>query len=316
MRFAKYHGTGNDFVMVEDLHDALRIGPAAIRALCDRHRGVGADGLIRIAPADRADFFMDYSNADGEPAEMCGNGIRCLAKFVYDRGLTTASEIDVLTRAGIKHLVLATEAGEVREVTVDMGPPALEREAIPMTGDPAGRFVGERLEVDGRAYTATAVSMGNPHCVLFLDPGDDLAGLAVPRIGRMVEHRPEFPNGTNVEFVRVRDGVVELRVWERGSGETMACGTGACASVVACSLAGLTGREAPVDFPGGRLGVAWRRDGRVYLTGPAVCVFEGDVDPAWLAAAEGRSPFPGTPEGGAAGDDSVPDPVVREAAAG
>src|SRR5438105_4645129 len=241
VRFAKYHGTGNDFVMVEDLQDALRLGPAEIRALCDRHRGVGADGQIRIAPADGADFFMDYSNADGEPAEMCGNGIRCLAKYAYDRGLTTANEIDVLTRAGIKHLVLEVEDGSVRLVTVDMGPPALERGAIPMAGDPHGRFVGEPLRVDGRAYTSTAVSMGNPHCVLFLGASDDLERFEVSRIGPMVEHLPEFPNRTNVEFVRVEDGVIRLRVWERGSGETTACGTGACRALGAGRAAGLAG---------------------------------------------------------------------------
>ncbi|HEX9313370.1 MAG TPA: diaminopimelate epimerase [Actinomycetota bacterium] len=285
MRFAKYHGTGNDFVMVEDLEDALRLDPGAIAALCDRHRGVGADGLIRIAPADQADFFMDYHNATGEVAEMCGNGIRCLAKYVYDRGLTSAREIDVLTRAGLKHLVISADDGVASEVTVDMGPPALERKALPMAGDPAGRFVGQPFDVDGRSYTGTAVSMGNPHLVLFLEPGDDLATIDVRRLGPMVEHRPEFPNRTNVEFVRVEDNTVHLRVWERGSGETMACGTGACASLVACALAGLTGREAPVEFPGGRLTVAWREDDHVFLTGPATFVFEGDVDPAWLAGA-------------------------------
>src|SRR5207249_13665 len=143
MRFSKYHGTGNDFVMIEDLGDELRLEAETIAALCDRHRGVGADGLIRIAPADEADFFMDYFNANGEVAEMCGNGIRCLAKLVYDRGLTSAREIDVLTRAGVKHLVIEAEDGVARTVTVDMGPPALERKAIPMTGEPTGTFVGQ-----------------------------------------------------------------------------------------------------------------------------------------------------------------------------
>jgi diaminopimelate epimerase len=287
VRFAKYHGTGNDFVLVEDMRDELRLEPALIAALCDRHRGVGADGLIRIAPADDADFFMDYSNADGEVAEMCGNGIRCLAKYVYDRGLTTATEIDVLTRAGVKHLVLGTEDGLVREVTVDMGPPALDRKAIPMTGDPSDRFVGEPYEVEGRTFIATALSMGNPHCVLFLEPDDDLGRWEVARIGALVEQRPEFPNRANVEFVQVQDGVVHVRVWERGSGETMACGTGACAAMVASSLAGLVGREAPIEFPGGRLRVAWRPDDHVFLTGPAVFVFEAEVGRDWLTSAGG-----------------------------
>jgi diaminopimelate epimerase len=285
MRFAKYHGTGNDFVMVEDLEDALRLEEAVIAALCDRHRGVGADGLIRIVDGGEADFFMDYYNANGEPAEMCGNGIRCLAKYVYDRGLTSSTEIDVRTRGGLKHLVIGAEEGVAREVTVDMGTPALERKSVPMTGDPASRFVGEPLGVGGKTFIATAVSMGNPHCVLLLAPGEDLATIDVPGLGSEVEHRPEFPNRTNVEFVTVEEGRIRMRVWERGSGETMACGTGACAALVACSLAGLTERETEIRFPGGVLRVAWRDDDHLFLTGPAVCVFEGEVDRAWLAGA-------------------------------
>jgi diaminopimelate epimerase len=285
MRFAKYHGTGNDFVLIEDMDDQLRLDQESIAALCDRHRGVGADGLIRIAPADEADFFMDYFNADGEAAEMCGNGIRCLGKYVYDRGLTSAREIVVLTRAGLKRLAIEAEDGVASAMTVDMGRPAMERSAIPMEGDPGSRFVEEPLEVEGRTFAATAVSMGNPHCVLFLGPGDDLAGLDVPRLGRSVEHRPEFSNRVNVEFVVVEDRAIHIRVWERGSGETMACGTGACAALVACSLGGRTGREASLEFPGGRLRVEWRDDDHVFLTGPAVRVFEGELDSQWLAAA-------------------------------
>jgi diaminopimelate epimerase len=285
VRFAKYHGTGNDFVMVEDLGDELRLDPATIAALCDRHRGVGADGLIRIAPADDADFFMDYYNADGEAAEMCGNGIRCLAKYAYDRGLTSATEIDVLTRAGMKRLSIEAGDGVARAVTVDMGPPAFDLGSIPMRGDPTSRFVGQPFDLDGRTVTATAVSMGNPHLVVFLEPEEDPASVDVRRLGPMVESLPLFPNRTNVEFVRVRDGVVWVRVWERGSGETMACGTGACASLVASAVAGLTPREAPVEFPGGRLRVEWRDDDHVALTGPATFVFEGEVDAGWLGAA-------------------------------
>jgi diaminopimelate epimerase len=283
MRFAKYHGTGNDFVMVEDLDDALHLSPDMIAAMCDRHRGVGADGLIRIVRGDVADFFMDYYNADGEVAEMCGNGIRCLAKYVYDRGITSAGEIDVQTRAGVKHLVLEASEGSVDTVTVDMGAPAFERKAIPMTGNPTTTFIGQRLEVDRRTFTATAVSMGNPHCVLFLDPAEDLAGLDVPALGSVVERREDiFPTRTNVEFAQVADGRILIRVWERGSGETMACGTGACAALVACALAGVTGRESEVEFPGGLLRVAWRADDHVLLTGGATFVFEGQLDEQWL----------------------------------
>jgi diaminopimelate epimerase len=285
MRFSKYHGTGNDFVMIEDVVDQIHLEPAAIAALCDRRRGVGADGLIRIGPAQDADFFMDYYNAEGAPAEMCGNGIRCLAKYVYERGLTESREIDVLTRAGMKHLVLDVSDGTVRMVTVDMGPPAFERKAIPMTGDPTGTFIGQPLEVQGRTYVSTALSMGNPHVVLLLDPAEDLDALDCPRIGSAVEHLATFPNRTNVEFAAVVDGRIHIRVWERGVGETMACGTGACAALVACSLAGLTGRSAELAFPGGLLDVAWREDDHAFLTGPAVCVYDGELDDAWLASA-------------------------------
>jgi diaminopimelate epimerase len=285
MRFSKYHGTGNDFVMIEDLGDRIHLEPTSIALLCDRRRGVGADGLIRIAPAHDADFFMDYYNAEGVPAEMCGNGIRCLAKYVYDRGFTDGREIDVLTRAGIKHLVLEASDGIVRMVTVDMGPPAFERKAIPMAGDPTGTFIGQPFDVDGRTYVGTALSMGNPHVVLFLDPAEDLAAVDCPRIGSMVEHDAAFPNRTNVEFARVVEGRIHIRVWERGVGETMACGTGACATLIACSLAGLTGRSAELEFPGGLLGVAWREDDHAFLTGPAVCVYDGELDDAWLASA-------------------------------
>src|SRR5436190_1085140 len=172
MRFAKYHGTGNDFVMVEDLEDRLRLDPEVIALLCDRRFGVGADGLIRVVRGDGgmdglsgADFFMDYYNANGEVAEMCGNGIRCLAKLVYDNGFTTATELAVATRAGLKHLVLEVRGGTVERVTVDMGPPSFERKAVGMAGEPTDTFIGQPLEVEGRTFTATAVSMGNPHCV-------------------------------------------------------------------------------------------------------------------------------------------------------
>jgi diaminopimelate epimerase len=285
MQFSKYHGTGNDFLLVQDLDDELRLSGGLIAAACDRHRGVGADGLIRIVRGDDVDFVMDYYNADGEVAEMCGNGIRCLAKYVFERGLTSKRAIDVQTRAGRKRLLLDAEDGVVRRVTVDMGTPALERKGIPMTGDPSATFVGQPIEAGGRTFTATAVSMGNPHCVLFLDPAEDVASVDVQRIGSEIEQRPEFPHGANVEFVTVEDGRIRLRVWERGSGETMACGTGACAALVACSLAGLSGREAEVEFPGGLLWVAWRTDDHVSLTGPAVFVFEGQLSDAWMSGA-------------------------------
>lgn len=281
MRFSKYHGTGNDFVMIEDLDDRLELTAALVADLCDRHRGVGADGVIRIAPSDRADFFMDYRNADGQLAEMCGNGIRCLAKFAYERGLTRKPELDVDTRAGIKHLVLAAEGGLVTGVRVDMGEPTLERGTLPMAGPPDETFVDRTFVANGAERRATAVSMGNPHLVLV---ESDLGSLDLQRIGPPLEHHPDFPERTNVEFIDVEDGVVNVRVWERGSGETMACGTGACASLVAANLMGLAPRHATVRFPGGDIDVEWTEGGTVLMTGPAEHVFDGELSEAWVAA--------------------------------
>jgi diaminopimelate epimerase len=200
--------------------------------------------------------------------------------------LTTKTELDVDTRGGLKHVSIEVEDGLAARITVGMGTPAFARKTLPMTGDPFDTFVGQRLDVSDRSFRATAVSMGNPHCVLFLGADDDLGDLDVPGLGSLVEHRREFPARTNVEFVKVDEGRVETRVWERGSGETMACGTGACAALVASSLAGLVGRQAEVRFPGGLLWVDWRPDDQVFLTGPAVCVFDGDLDRSWLKQAE------------------------------
>ena len=282
MRFSKYHGTGNDFVMLEDPADELTLAPGLVSALCDRHRGVGADGVIRVAPADGADFFMDYWNADGDVAEMCGNGIRCLGKLAYDRGLTTKTELDVDTRGGRKHLELRVEDGEVQAVRVDMGRPALDRGSIPMAGAPDGRMIGEEFPDAGPEYRAVAVSMGNPHLVLV--GAEDLGALDLPRIGPPLEHHPDFPQRSNVEFIRVEDGRVDVRVWERGVGETMACGTGACASLVGASVLGLVGRHAVVRFPGGDLEVEWADADRVFLSGPAAHVYDGELSDEWVAS--------------------------------
>ena len=282
MRFSKYHGTGNDFVMIEDVADQVTLSPALVAALCDRHKGVGADGVIRVAPSDTADFFMDYWNADGATAEMCGNGIRCLAKFVYERGLTDKTELDVDTRDGIKHLSLDASEGEMRSVRVAMGPATLEPEQIPMTGATGDRFVDQPFPDAGPEYRATAVSMGNPHLVLV--GAQDLESLDLPRIGPPLEHHARFPEATNVEFIRVEDGVVHARVWERGSGETMACGTGGCASLVAANLLGLAGRQGTVRFPGGDLEIEWADDDQVFLTGPATFVFDGELSDEWVAS--------------------------------
>ena len=283
LRIWKYHGTGNDFVMLEDLDDERPLVPEEVAALCDRRRGVGADGVIRVTrrAGDGTDFFMDYRNADGSLAEMCGNGVRCLGKLVVERGFTSATELDVGTRAGTKHLSLDVEAGVVRAVTVGMGPPAFSRREIPMAGPADEPFLTEPFDVDGRTWKASAVSMGNPHLVLFVERDPD--ELDVREIGPRIEHDPRFPEKTNVEFVAIEDGAVKARVWERGSGETMACGTGACAALVAANEAGLVSARAEVRFPGGTL-VVERTDAEVFLTGPAERVFEATIDGAWLAA--------------------------------
>ena len=283
LNIAKYHGTGNDFVMLEDLSDERPLDPALVAALCDRHLGVGADGVIRMIGGREpgTDFFMDYRNADGSLAEMCGNGVRCLGKLVYDRGFTRATELEVGTRAGTKHLSLDVVDGAVASVTVGMGPPAFARGEIPMDGPSDERFLTEPFEIDGTTFKASAVSMGNPHLVLFVerDPDD----LDVRTIGPRIEHDPRFPEKTNVEFVAVQDGAVKVRVWERGSGETMACGTGGCAALVAANEAGLVPARAEVRFPGGTL-VVERTRAEVLLTGPAEHVFDASLDEAWLAA--------------------------------
>jgi diaminopimelate epimerase len=282
MRFSKYHGTGNDFVMIQDLEGRLALDPTLVAALCDRHMGIGADGVIRIAPSEAADFFMDYWNADGQIAEMCGNGIRCLAKYVFDRRLTQQTELAVDTRAGVKHVVMEVADELVATVRVDMGHPMFERKLIPMTGPPTETFEDQPLYEGGLEFRATAVSMGNPHLVLIGEA--DPVSIDVREIGPRLETHPEFPERTNVEFVRVRDGGVDVRVWERGVGETMACGTGACASLVASAQAGLVDRRGEVHFPGGTLRVEWVEEGPVYLEGPATFVFEGELTPGWIAA--------------------------------
>jgi len=283
LTIAKYHGTGNDFVMLEDLEDERPLTADFVAGICDRHRGVGADGVIRVTRGAEAgtDFFMDYRNADGSLAEMCGNGVRCVGKLVFERGFTSATELAIGTRAGTKHLSLDVADGVVRAVTVGMGVPAFSRAEIPMRGPADQTFLTEPFEVDGRTYKASALSMGNPHLVLFVER--DPADLDVRAIGPRIEHDGRFPEKTNVEFVAVEDGAVRARVWERGSGETMACGTGGCAALVAANEAGLVPRRAEVRFPGGTL-IVERAEDEVYLTGPAERVFEATLDAAWLAA--------------------------------
>ena len=287
LEIAKYHGTGNDFVMVEDLDDTRPLPAGLVAALCDRHLGVGADGVIRVTRGrDGDDFFMDYRNADGSPAEMCGNGVRCLAKLVFERGLTTDKALRIGTRAGTKRVVVHTAGDVVTSVSVGMGPPAFARGEIPMAGPVGEPFLTEPFDVDGTTYKASAVSMGNPHVVLFVER--DPADVDVRTIGPRIETDERFPEKTNVEFVTVEDGAVRARVWERGVGETMACGTGACAALVAANEAGLVAARAEVRFPGGTVLVE-RSDEEVTLTGPAERVFVATVDDAWLTARRQRA---------------------------
>ena len=283
MEFVKAHGSGNDFVVVDDLNDHLELTPAQVRAICDRHFGIGADGVIRIAPGrpgSGAPFFMDYRNADGSLAEMCGNGVRVVGKYLCDRGLC-GTELDLETRAGVKHLRLhAGDSGAIDRVTVDMGAPSFDRADLPMRGE--GEAMAERLEIDGQSVVATCLSIGNPHAVVFVD---DLDKAPVTTLGPVIERHPLFPARTNVEFVQVLDeATVRQRTWERGVGETLACGTGACAVAVAAQRRGLAGERVTVELLGGRLELVWRPGGTVSMTGPAVEVACGTIGATLLAA--------------------------------
>jgi diaminopimelate epimerase len=285
--FWKYEATGNDFVMLLDVDDGLRLDPEEVAACCDRRFGVGADGMIRVTRSDDGRLAMDYRNADGSIAETCGNGLRCVARFAHDRGLIGDPEFDVVTAAGTSRVRLHLEDGAVRGVTVGMGVPAFAKASIPMRGPAWETFLGEPFDLGaGITVKASAVSMGNPHLVLFVD--DPPERFHVGHIGPMLEHHDLFPEGTNVEFAHVVGDAVEARVWERGSGETMACGSGACAVAVAANEAGFVPARTTVRFPGGSLGVERSATGEVWLTGPAEPVFEGTVDPSALAGARDR----------------------------
>ena len=275
MKFTKMQGLGNDYVYVNCLKETIADPPALAKKISDRHFGVGSDGLIMINPSDKADFEMEMYNADGSRAEMCGNGIRCVAKYVYDYGLTDKTRISVETLAGIKYLDLTVENGKVSLVRVDMGRAILEPENIPVQAE-GSRVVDEPLTVDGKEYRMTCVSMGNPHAVIFVD--QDVRELPLEQIGPSFESHERFPKRINTEFARVLDRrTVEMRVWERGSGETLACGTGTCATAVACVLNGLTEDEITVHLLGGDLYIKWDREkDTVYMTGPAETVFDGE----------------------------------------
>jgi diaminopimelate epimerase len=275
MRFTKMHGAGNDYVYVECFRQPMPHDPSGLsRAVSDRHKGIGSDGLILIGPSNQADARMRMFNADGSEAEMCGNGIRCVAKYLHDHGLVRKSTLTVETGRGVLTLDLEVSGGAVRAVRVDMGEPILQAARIPTTlsGDPP---IDTALSLPGTMLCVTCVSMGNPHCVTFVDTlSDDV----VHGLGPQIETHSSFPRRTNAEFVHVHGPEeVSVRVWERGSGETQACGTGACAVAVAGVLTGRTGRRLVAHLPGGDLRLHWSEtDNHVYLTGPAVEVFGGD----------------------------------------
>jgi diaminopimelate epimerase len=275
MRFSKYHGIGNDFVMLADMEDALSLSPQLVRALCDRRFGIGADGVIRVAPgSDGADFVMDYVNSDGSVGEMCGNGIRCLALFARAEGLTDAETLSVATMGGLK----VVELVDHQRVRVDMGPPVFDPGNVPVAWE-GSDALRAKIELHDGVIEAACLSMGNPHAVLFVDDPDSVP---IEARGSLIENHPMFPHKVNVEFVRVESPTsIRMRVWERGAGATLACGTGACAAAVTARLLHGTDARATVALPGGELEVEWHgwlgMSRPVLLTGPAVKSFEGDV---------------------------------------
>ena len=276
MKFTKMQGLGNDYVYLNCFEEMIENPPAVARYVSDRHFGIGSDGLIMINPSEVADFEMEMYNADGSRGEMCGNGIRCVAKYVYDYGLTDKTQISVETLGGIKYLDLTVEDGKVVLVKVDMGKPELKSDLIPIISENE-KVIDEPIEVDGQVYHMTGVSMGNPHTVIYVD---DVKNLDLEKIGPKFENHERFPKRINTEFVHCIDrNTVEMRVWERGSGETLACGTGACAVAVASILNNLTDTRVTVKLLGGDLQIEWdQKKNHVFMTGPAKVVFDGVID--------------------------------------
>jgi diaminopimelate epimerase len=273
MKFWKMHGLGNDYVVIDNRDGKIADAELAAlaRRLCERRFSVGADGLLLVSGSTMADMKMRIFNADGSEAEMCGNGIRCFAKYCYENGIAPKSELTVETLAGVKRAWLTVENGVVTTVRVDMGAPVLERSRIPMLGE--GTCINEDLQVNGESYKVTCLSVGNPHCVIFVDGVDDFP---MERVGSKIENHSLFPKRTNVEFAQVlSENEVKVRVWERGCGETLACGTGACATVVAGNLLKKLGSKVRVHLLGGDLEVEYAD--RLFLSGPAVKVFEGTM---------------------------------------
>ncbi len=274
--FTKMHGAGNDYIYVNCFKEKLTDINATAKKVSDRHFGIGSDGLVLICPSDKADFRMDMYNSDGSQAEMCGNATRCVGKYVHDKGLTDKTEITLETLAGIKILKLnLNDKGEVETVEVNMGSPELKPKNIPIDSD-LDRFIQQPITVDGREYLVTGVSMGNPHAVTFID---DTASLEIEKIGPKFETHELFPRKINTEFAQIVDRkTIKMRVWERGAGETLACGTGACATMVAANLSDLVDDEADLVLLGGTLHIRWdKAENNIYMTGPAAFVFDGTI---------------------------------------
>ena len=282
MKFTKMQGIGNDYVYVDCFQETVNNPSAVAKFVSDRHFGIGSDGLILVKPSDVADCEMDMYNLDGSQGAMCGNGIRCVAKFAYDKGIVHKKNISVATKSGIKYLELTVKNNTVSSVKVNMGSPILNAKTIPVVSEKE-QVINEPLTVNGETYHITAVSMGNPHAIVYMD---DVKNLNIAEIGPMFENHINFPDRINTEFVKVIDRhTLQMRVWERGSGETLACGTGACAVAVASTLNGLVDKDVPVTVKllGGDLEILWnRQENLVYMTGPATTVFEGEIDLSFL----------------------------------
>lgn len=276
MKFTKMHGIGNDYVYINCLEETVNNPSELSVFVSDRHKGIGSDGLVLIKASDVADFRMDMFNADGSQSQMCGNAIRCVGKYVYDRGLTNKTEVSVETLAGIKYLSLLVKNNKVETVKVNMGAPILKPALIPTTLD-GDTVVARPVTIGDKEYHITCVSMGNPHCVTYMDSEDEVMNLEIDKVGPLFENNEIFPERVNAEFVKVIDrNTLLMRVWERGSGETMACGTGACAVAVATMLNGLCEDSVTVKLLGGDLNITWdKKADLVYMEGSATTVFDG-----------------------------------------
>ncbi|MCR4925764.1 MAG: diaminopimelate epimerase [Clostridiales bacterium] len=279
MKFTKMHGAGNDYIYVNCFEEKIADRNAVAKKISDRHFGIGSDGLICIEPSDVADFKMDMYNSDGSQGKMCGNATRCVAKYVFDNGMTDKEEISLETLSGIKYIKVKTENNKVVQATVNMGEPILTPKEIPVNVGSSDIVLGEKITIDGKNYEMTCVSMGNPHCVVYVDDVDDVN---IEKVGPLFENCPLFPDRINTEFIqRIDSETIKMRVWERGAGETLACGTGACASVVATVLNEYAKKDSDVKviLRGGELTIRWDSESNnVFMTGPAQTVFTGEID--------------------------------------